>query len=76
MLNFKRHLETVNNLPEQSMQDSDLYLHACYKYQRASHLKPKVSSFYLTSIAIFFFSLKVPVLELRSLALLSTFILN
>ena len=65
----------MNNLPEQGMQDLDLYWHTCYKHQRALHLKPKVSSLFLTSIAIFL-SLTVSILKLRSLALLSTFILN
>lgn len=52
-LNLKSHLETANNLPDQNVQDSALYYHARYKHQRALHLKPKVTSFYLTSIDIF-----------------------
>lgn len=72
MLNLKWHLETVNNLPEQGMQGLDLY---------SMQLQTPKSVIFKTKIQLtlpykycnFFLSYG---LELRSLALLSTFILN
>lgn len=69
MLHLKRLLETGSFAQTRHARFRSL------QHAVTNTLKPKVSSFYFTSI-ITFFSLMVSILKLRHLALLSTFILS